>query len=105
MSPREFHLSTWLNRGEPVAESRMGCIGCSPIDGVHLLLVLLDGHIDEESRAGETCTAPNDVGRSPRVPSSGLCDDSLTFKGICEVGADIMESLLDKVCRIGLDDI
>lgn len=83
----------------------MGCVCCSPIDGVHLLLVLLDRHVDEESRTGEACTTPNNVGCSPRVPSCGFCDDSLTFKGICEIGADIMELLLLSIRRIELKDM
>ena len=83
----------------------MGCVGCSPIDRIHLLTVLLNRHINEESRAGEARAAPNNIGRSSRVPSCGFCDDSLTFKGICEISANIVEILLVDVRRFDLNDI
>ena len=104
MSPRELHLAAGFNRGEPVSKSGMGRVGGSPVDGVHLLLVLFDGHIDEEAWAGEACAAPDDVRSGSSVPSRGFRDDSITLIGICEIGADIVESLLVRVCRIGLDD-
>lgn len=92
------------NRGEPTAESGMGCVGCGPVNCVHLLAVLLNRHINKISRAGEARTTPNNIGGSSRVPSCGLCDDPLTFEGICEVGTDIVELLLVGVCRGGLND-
>lgn len=82
----------------------MSRVGRSPVDSVHLLLVLFDGHIDEKPWTGKARAAPNNVGCGSRVPSCGFCNDSITLKGICEIGADIMESLLVDICRIGLDD-
>lgn len=105
MSPRELHLSTRRHRNEPSAESSMGCVGCSPIDCVHLLLVLLDGNIDEESRAGEACTAPDNIRRSVKVPSCDFSDHSLTLNGICEICTDIEEPLFVGVSGMDLSHI
>lgn len=82
----------------------MSCVGGSPIDCVHLLSVLLDGHIDEESWAGEAGTAPNNVRSSSRIPRCDFRDDSFALGGISKIGADIMEFLLEFIRRLGLDD-
>lgn len=104
MSPGCFHLCTGKNGFQPVAQGSMSCVGGSPIDCVHLLSVLLDGHIDEESWAGEAGTAPNNVGSSSRIPCCDFRDDSFALGGISEVGADIMEFLLELIRCLGLDD-
>ena len=82
----------------------MSCVGRSPIDCVHLLSVILDGHINEISWAGEARTAPNNVGSSSRIPRCDFCDDSFALDGIGEIGADIMELLLEDIRCLGLDD-
>lgn len=105
MSPRELHLPARGNRNEPSAESSMGCVGCSPIDRVHLLLVLLDGNIDEESRAGEARTAPNNIRWSVKVPSCDFCDHSFRLNGVCEICTDIKEPLFVGVQGMGLSHI
>jgi hypothetical protein len=69
-----------------------------------LLSVILDGHINEISWAGEARTAPNNVGSSSRIPRCDFCDDSFALDGIGEIGADIMELLLEDIRCLGLDD-
>lgn len=98
-------MSARSNRNEPSAEGSMGCVGCSPIDCVHLLLVLLDGNINEESRAREARTAPDNIRRSTKVPSCDFCDHSLTLKGICEIRTDMEEPLFVSVSGMGLSHI
>lgn len=104
MSPGCFHLSTRSNGFQPVAQGGMSCVGRSPIDCVHLLSVILDGHINEVSWAGEARAAPNNVGSSSRIPRCDFCDDSFALGGIGEIGADIKELLLKGILCLGLDD-
>lgn len=82
----------------------MSCIGRSPIDCVHLLSVILDGHIDEVTWAGKARAAPNNVRSSSRIPRCDFCNDSFALDGIGEIGADIMEFLLKDIRCLGLDN-
>lgn len=104
MSPGCFHLSTRSDGGQPVAQGGMSYVGRSPIDCVHLLSVILDGHINEVSWAAEARAAPDNVRSSSRIPRCDFCDDSFALGGIGEIGADIMQPLLKDIRYIGLDD-
>lgn len=97
MSPGGLHLSAWGNGGQPVAERGMSCVGGCPIDRVHLLAMILDGHINEESGTREACAAPNDIRSSTGIPRCGLCDNSLALGGISEISTDIVEFLREPV--------
>jgi uncharacterized UPF0160 family protein len=66
--------------------------------------VLFDGHIDEESWTGEAGAAPNNIRSSSGIPGCDFCDDSFALGGISEIGADIMEFLLEFIRCLGLDD-
>jgi hypothetical protein len=73
----------------------MSCVGGSPIDCVHLLSVLLDGHIDEEAWAGEAGI------------SADLTDPAECERVIAEVTSWNSGAAPDVVwcCRcLGLDD-
>lgn len=104
MSSWGLHLPAGRNWGQPVAKRGMSCVGGCPIDRIHLLAMILNGHINEESGTREAGATPNDIRSSTGVPCCSFCDDSLALGGISEVSTYIVEFLSQRVASCSLYD-
>ena len=105
MSPGILHLRTRGNGRQPVLERGVRHVGGGPVDCIHLLPLNFNWHIDEVARVTESGAAPDNVWRGAVIPNVDLCHHTLTLVRISEVGNDVVESLLQRVQRLGLERV